>query len=103
MRMSNSLFFGLLVIVFTTFAQTKQDKIPELLLNARFIYIEPASGDGSIQDPNVSADDRQAIADVTKAMQKWGQYKVVMQRKDADLVMAVRVGRAPSAYLGGKD
>lgn len=102
MRVRNSLFLGLLIIVLTSFAQTKQDKIPELLLNARFIFIEPASGDGDIQDPNVSAEDRQAIADVTNAVQKWGRFKVVMHRKDADLVMAVRIGRATSAYLGGR-
>lgn len=102
MRVRNSRFVPILIVAFATFAQTKQDKIPELLLNAQLIYVEPASGDGNIQDPNVSAEDRQAIADVTKALQKWGHYKVVMHRKDADLVMAVRVGRAASTYVGGK-
>jgi hypothetical protein len=102
MRMRNSLYVAILIVAFASFAQTKQDKIPELLLNAPFIYVEPASGDSNVQDPNVSAEDRQAIADVTKALQRWGHYKVVMHRKDADLVMAVRVGRPASTYVGGK-
>ena len=56
--------------------------------------------DGTFTDPNLSAEDRQAIADVSKAIQKWGKYKLSMRRSDADLVIAVRVGRVVSTYQG---
>lgn len=101
MRPRKSLFVGFVLLVFTGFAQTKQEKRPQLLLNAQYAYVEPLVSDGKFADPNVSAEDRQAVTNVSKAIEKWGQYKLTAQRGEAELIIAVRVGRVASTYRGG--
>jgi len=89
-----------MVLVLTAFAQTKQEKTPPLLLNAQYVYVEPLLSNGNFSDPNVSAEDRQAVANVTKAIEKWGHYKIALRPSDADLLFAVRVGRMASTNQG---
>ena len=101
MRPRKSLFVGLVLLAFTAFAQTKQEKTPQLLLNAQYVYVEPLVGNGKFTDPNVSAEDRQAVANVSRAIEKWGQYKLTAQRVEAELVIVVRMGRVASTYQGG--
>jgi hypothetical protein len=101
MRSRKSLCMGLLLFVSTAGAQSKPEKAPQLLLNAQFVYVEPLVGDGKFADPNVSVEDRQAVTDVSRAMEKWGQYKLAARRSEAELVVAVRVGRVASTYQGG--
>jgi len=95
MRSRKSLGMGLLFFVSTAGAQSKPEKAPQLLLNAQFVYVEPLVGDGKFADPNVSVEDRQAVTDVSRAMEKWGQYKLAARRSEAELVVAVRVGPPP--------
>ena len=101
MRPRKSLSVGLVLLSFAAFAQTKQEKSPQVLLNAQYVYVEPLVSDGKLADPNVSAEDRQAVTNVSKAIEKWGQYKLTAQRGEAELVIAVRVGRVASTYQGG--
>jgi hypothetical protein len=97
----NSLFMGLALFGCVAFAQTKQEKTPQILLNARYVYVEALLDDGKFADPNVSPEDRQAVTNVTHAIEKWGQYKIAARRSEADLVIGVRKGRVASAYGGG--
>jgi len=101
MRPHKPLLVGFVLLVFTAFAQTKQEKTPQLLLNAQYVYVEPLLSDGRIVDPNVSTEDRQAVANVSRAIERWGQYKLSARRSEAELVIAVRVGRVASTYQGG--
>jgi hypothetical protein len=96
-----SLFVGVALLSSVASAQTKQQKTPQLLLNAQYVYVEPLIDDGKFADPNVSPEDRQAITNVSRAVEKWGKYKIAARRSEADLVIAVRVGRVASAYAGG--
>jgi hypothetical protein len=41
MPLGKSLFVGLAVLVSTAVGQTKQDKTPQLLLAAQYVYVEP--------------------------------------------------------------
>ena len=43
--------------------------------------------------PRLYSEDRQAIADVTHALQTWNRYTLTIRRQDADLVFVVRKGR----------
>jgi hypothetical protein len=83
------------------FAQSKQGKTPHVLLNAQYVYVEPLLGNGQFADLNVSPEDRQAVTNVTYAIEKWRQYKLAARRSEADLVIGVRKGRVASAYGGG--
>jgi len=52
--------------------------LPEHLLNATYVFVE--AYDGNEFDPRLLPEDRQAIADVERAIQKWGRYHLTMQR-----------------------
>jgi hypothetical protein len=101
MQARRSLFVGLVLLASVALAQTKQQKTPQLLLNGQYVYVEPLLGDGKFADPNVSPEDRQAVTDVSHAIEKWGQYKLAARRSEADLVISVRKGRVASTYRGG--
>ncbi len=60
---------------------------PATLVNARFVYV--TSYDGDQFDVNLLTDDRQAIATVQNAIQKWGQFTLVYEPQQADIVLMV--------------
>jgi hypothetical protein len=49
--------------------------------------------------PRLYSEDRQAIADVTHALQTWNRYTLTIRRQDADLVFVVRKGRLAAAKV----
>ena len=60
---------------------------PGTLVNARYVYV--TSYDGDQFNPSLFPDDRQAIATVQDAMQKWGKFIVVYRPHEADIVLMV--------------
>jgi hypothetical protein len=60
---------------------------PGTLVNASYVYV--TSYDGDQFNPNLLPDDRQAIASVQDAMQKWGKWVVVYEPRQADIVLMV--------------
>ncbi|MGA9306856.1 MAG: hypothetical protein WBW31_15740 [Candidatus Sulfotelmatobacter sp.] len=60
---------------------------PGTLVNARFIYV--TSYDGDQFNPNLFPEDRQAIATVQDAMQKWGKFTLVYEPRQADIILMV--------------
>ncbi len=60
---------------------------PGTLVNARFVYV--TSYDGDQFDPNLLAEDRQAISTVQDAMQKWGKFILVYEPHQADIILMV--------------
>lgn len=69
-------------------AAAKVPPIPRALARARFVYV--AAYDGDQADPGLLPADREAIAAVQGAIQKWGKLTVVNHRKDADIVLMVQ-------------
>jgi hypothetical protein len=78
----------------------KPYKLPAVFGQARYVYVE--AEDGQEFDPRLDPDDRQAIADVYKAVYDWNRYIVTTRRDQADLIFVVRKGRLASATLGGQ-
>jgi hypothetical protein len=60
---------------------------PGTLVNARYVYV--TSYDGDQFNPDLLPEDRQAIATVQDAMQKWGKFIVVYEPREADIVLMV--------------
>src|SRR3984885_6699180 len=60
---------------------------PGTLVNARYVYV--TSYDGDQFSPNLLPEDRQAIATVQDAMQKWGKFTLVYEPYQADIVLMV--------------
>lgn len=61
---------------------------PKVLMNAKYVYVTAYDGDQF--DPNLLPEDRQAIASVQDAIQKWGHYVLVYRPQDADMIIAVQ-------------
>jgi len=60
---------------------------PGTLVNARYVYV--TSYDGDQFNPDLLPEDRQAIATVQDAMQKWGKFVLVYEPRQADIVLMV--------------
>jgi hypothetical protein len=69
-------------------AAAKVVPMPRSLAKARFVYV--AAYDGDQADPGLLPADREAIAAVQGAIQKWGKLTVVNHRKDANIVVMVQ-------------
>ncbi|HEY2466397.1 MAG TPA: hypothetical protein VGI45_00980 [Terracidiphilus sp.] len=76
----------------------KPYKLPAVFNQARYVYVEAENGQEF--DPRLDPDDRQAIADVDKAVYDWKRYVLTEQRREADLILVVRKGRLAEARLG---
>lgn len=68
-------------------AQNEQ-LFPATLRNARFVYV--AAYDGDQFDPRLLPEDRDAIANVQDAIQKWGKLTLVYEPGQADIILLVQ-------------
>ena len=73
---------------------------PGTLVNARYVYV--TSYDGDQFNLDLMQEDRQAIAAVQDAIQKWGKFTVVYRPADADIVLMV-TGRPSEDVLAVYD
>lgn len=92
-----TLFLGITLLSFgfaCAHAAKSKDTLPPILLSSHYVYVEALDGDQF--DPHLIPEDRQAIANVQQAIQKWKRYIVTVKRKDAELVFVVRKGRIAS-------
>ncbi len=89
----------LLLLFFPGPAQGKKKDpdISALFRQARYVYVEAVDGDEF--NPRLYPEDRQAIADLTHALQTWNRYALTIRRQDADLVFVVRKGRLAAAKV----
>ena len=60
---------------------------PGTLRNARYVYV--AAYDGDQFNPHLLPEDRDAIANVQNAIQKWGKLVLVYSPGDADVILLV--------------
>lgn len=67
--------------------QTEQP-FPGTLRNARFVYV--AAYDGDQFNPRLLPEDRDAIAAVQDAIQKWGKLTLVYEPGQADIILLVQ-------------
>jgi len=65
----------------------KMPAFPGILANARYVYV--ASYDGDQFNPNLLAEDRNAIGAVQDAIQNWGKLMLVYQPSEADIIILV--------------
>lgn len=63
-------------------------EMPRVFANARFVYVTAYDGDQF--NPNLLPEDREAIARVQNAIQKWGKLIVVFRPQDADVMLVLQ-------------
>lgn len=78
----------------------KPYKLPAAFEQARYVYVE--AEDGQEFNPRLNPDDRDAIADLDRALDDWNRYTVTTRRDQADLIFVVRRGRLATATVGGQ-
>lgn len=97
MRSCSLLAVALLSVASTLSAK---DKIimPAVVTNASYVMV--TTYDGDVFSPDLLPEDRQAAADVLRAIEKWGRYKLVYPPDPPELILVVRTGRAVEARGG---
>lgn len=92
MKRASSIILAVLFLLSgLAFAQVNgnvSNQVPQILVVSRYVYV--TSYDGPEFSPNVLSEDRQAIADVQNAVEKWNHWAVVYNAKNADLIMFVQ-------------
>jgi hypothetical protein len=91
MKKALILSFLLLALASLAVAKSRDASIqpfPKTLINAKYVYV--TSYDGDQYNPNLLPDDRNAIANVQDAIQKWGHYILVYRPDEADIVLMVQ-------------
>jgi hypothetical protein len=89
--MKKNIFAVVLVSLAMSTAVAWAENTPEMLrifANARFVYV--AAYDGNQFNPNLLPEDREAIARVQDAIQKWGKLIVVYRPQEADVMLLVQ-------------
>jgi hypothetical protein len=99
MKRALSLCFFVLFLLISSVVAKDKSTMPKLVVNARYVMITTYYGE-NLASPRVPPDDRQAASDVQNAIQDWGRYILVYDRKDADLIILVRKGRIVEAQGG---
>ena len=99
-------FSFLLVPLLLASPAVSKDKtpLPKLVVSARYVLVTTEFGDPAEQplNPHIMPEDRQAVADVQRAIEKWGKYGIALRREDADLIIVVRKGRVAEALVGAR-
>ncbi|MGA2978088.1 MAG: hypothetical protein ABSD76_00725 [Terriglobales bacterium] len=62
--------------------------MPRIFSNARFVYVTAYDGDQF--NPNLLPEDRDAIARVQDAIEKWGKLTLVYRPQQADIILTVQ-------------
>jgi hypothetical protein len=85
------LAFVVVLLVVNGYAQnaaTSDEPILQRIAVARFVYV--TTYDGPTYLPQVLPEDRQAVADVERALKRWGHYTVVISPDHADLIITIQ-------------
>lgn len=82
--------------------------VPARVVQARSVALGHDLGDrflgeaAPVADPNVLPDERRALKAIRDEIQRWGRYVVKEQPREADLLIAVRLGR-PGDFGAGTE
>ena len=87
-----------LILVAPSLRAKDKATMPLVVTNATYAVV--TTYDGGPLNPGLTPEDRQAVADVQKALEKWGHYKLVYNLNQAELILVVRKGRAVETNVG---
>lgn len=98
LMMKRSAPIALLFVFAMSLRAEDKNAISAVVANATYVMVTTYSGD--IYSPDVTPDDRHAVQNVQDKIQKWGRYKLVYSRGEADLILVVRTGRLAQVKRG---
>src|SRR5947207_15847741 len=100
MAKRSAMVITLVMLAISASPKEKKEIIPALILRAQYVavIVDPEAGI-SVANPG---EDGIARSDVEAALEKWGRFKLTVNRENADLVGGVRKGRkALKPTIGG--
>ena len=84
-------------------------KLPALLERARYVALGYDVGDGFVSADQISTvanatlpEERRAVEAIRSDLEKWGHYIVTTRPEQAEILIAVRIGRRASLEVGGR-
>lgn len=91
-----------LALLLSAFAGKKKTPVPAVITHARYVCILPLSADTHINyfSPNLTPQDRRVLYAVDSEVRRWKRYIVVIDPKDADIILAARAGRSATVNIG---
>src|SRR5258707_405560 len=104
-------YLSALLVAFVTFplaaGAASKSKLPALLERARYLALGYDVGDGFVSAAQISAvaadtltEERQALEAIRRDIEKWGRYIVTERPEQAEILIAVRVGRRGTLEVG---
>jgi hypothetical protein len=104
-------YLSALLVAFVTFplaaGAASKSKLPALLERARYVALGYDVGDGFVSAAQISAvaadtltEERQALEAIRRDIEKWGRYIVTERPEQAEILIAVRVGRRGTLEVG---
>lgn len=92
----------------TSYAQAQD--LSAQLLHAQYVAFGYETAQGFVSDssmealtsPTIAPQDREALSNVRKAMEKWKRYIAVVRPSEADMLVAIRAVHQGSVYVGGR-
>ena len=105
-KFAMALLLGMLVLAFNGYA--KEPVLSTELLHFQFVALgyETAQGfidefdEGAVLSAKILPVDREALENVRAALKKWNRYVIVIDPRQAELLIVVRSGRLASANEG---
>jgi hypothetical protein len=84
-------------------------KVPALLERARYVALGYDVGDGFVSADQISTvaaatlpEERRAVEAIRSDLEKWGHYVVTTRPEQAEILIAVRIGRRASLEVGAR-
>ena len=84
-------------------------KVPALLERARYVALGYDVGDGFVSADQISTvaaatlpEERRAVEAIRSDLEKWGHYIVTTRPEQAEILIAVRIGRRASLEVGAR-
>jgi hypothetical protein len=104
-------YLSALLVAFVTLPlaadAASKSKLPALLERARYVALGYDVGDGFVSADQISAvaadtltEERQAVEAIRRDIEKWGRYIVTERPEQAEILIAVRVGRRGTLEVG---
>src|SRR5713101_36661 len=107
MRVQSCVLLLTLVALPSAAGAAPKTRVPALLERARYVALGYDVGDGFVSADQISAvsaatlpEERRAVEAIRSDLEKWGRYIVTTRPEQAEILIAVRIGRRASLEVG---
>ena len=107
MRVQSCVLLLTLVALPATAATAPKTRVLALLERARYVALGYDVGDGFVSADQIAVvaadavpEERDALEAIRKDLEKWGRYSVTTRPEQAEILIAVRIGRRAAREVG---